>query len=71
MASYTQEMIDMIDRELKPIIAERDHYFDLCAKFEAALTAICAEVQDDGSLIKCGMIADTALTQSQSEAKHE
>jgi hypothetical protein len=26
-----------------------------------ALSAICAEVQDDGSLIKCGMIADEAI----------
>jgi hypothetical protein len=28
---------------------------------ERALTAICAESQDDGSIIKCGTIADTAL----------
>jgi hypothetical protein len=26
-----------------------------------ALSAVCAEAQDDGSLIKCGMIADEAI----------
>jgi hypothetical protein len=40
VTSYTEEMIEMIDSELKPVIAERDHYFDRCAKLEAAITAI-------------------------------
>lgn len=31
------------------------------SKLLEALSAVCAEVQDDGSLIKCGMIADEAI----------